>query len=418
MVNNGFTEQVKVDFDKVCERFNDYLVMSGLVGQYTIPEQEAERSGDECWRNMPYIAESHDGRDATANFSETVQLSVPGRIDIEKHTTWQLSATERRDGKQINLLRDAGEQKLASDINVSLLDTSALMGTVFIQRTGAATGYDDMAEAESVFNELGIGMYDRKAALSTRDYNSMASNLAERQTLNDMPTKAYKKSYVGEVANFETHKLDYGFRLDAAVGTPLIGAGNQRAVPMATQHQPDGSYAKHDSRFMTLAVTGAANLKRGDAFQIAGVNSVHHITKRDTGQPKTFRVAAVNSDTEIVISPPIYAVDHLTPTEPERRYQNVASTPAAGAAIVMLNTVTRAVNPLWCKEAVELLPGTYVVPSDGVASMTSTVEQGVQLTLTKWVDGFTLDEKYRLDVRWGTLMAQPEMAGAIMFGQT
>lgn len=416
---NEFTEQVKVDFDKVCERFNDHLVMSGLVGQYTIEEQEAERSGDECWRNMPYIATSYDGRDATPNFSDTVQLSVPGRIAIEKHTTWQLSATERRDGKQINLLRDAGEQKLASDINVSLLDTAAMMGTIFVGRTGAATGYDDMAEAESVFNELGIGMYDRKAALSTRDYNSMASNLAERQTLNTMPTAAYKKSYVGEVANFETHKLDYGFRVEAAVGTPLIGAADQRAVPRATEHQPDGSYAKHDSRFQTLQVTGAGNLKRGDAFTIAGVNSVHHITKRDTGQPKTFRVAAVNSPTEIIISPPIYAIDNpLGATEPELRYQNVSQTPAAGAAITMLNTQTASVNPIWCKDSVELLPGTYVVPSDGVASMTSTVEQGVQLTLTKWVDGFTLDEKYRLDVRWGTLMAQPEMAGIIMFGQT
>lgn len=413
---NGFTQQQKVDFDKVSENFNDALVMSGLVSQYTIAEQEAERSGDEVWRNMPYIAKSYDGRDATANFGETVQRSVPGRIDIAKHTTWQLSAKERRDGKQVNLLKDAGEQKLASDINVSLLDTACEMGTIFLARPNAPEGYDDVAEMEAMMNEVGIGNVDRNLALSTRDYNGMASNLAARQTLNKMPTAAYRKSYVGEVAGFETHKLDYGYRLAASTATPTIAAADQFYTPTATKQQPDGTYAKTDSRFQTITIAAGAGLKRGDAFTIPGVNSVHHITKRDTGELKTFRVSQVNSATEIVISPPI--ISGQGATLGEEIYQNVTDTPANGAAINILNTVTGSVNPFWCKDAIELIPGTYVVPSDGVAVMTSTVDQGVQLTMTKWIDGFTLDEKFRLDVSWGTLMAQPEMAGGSMFRQT
>lgn len=415
---NAFTEQQKVDFDKLSEKFNDHLVMSGLVSQYTIEEQEAERSGDEVWRNMPYIAISHDGIDATANFDDTTQLSVPGRIDKAKHTTWRLSAKDQRDGKQVNLLKDAGEQKLASDINVSLLDTACTMGTIIVNRIGAPTGYDDVAEAEAAVNELGLGYYDRNLALSTRDYNGMASNLAERQTINKMPTDAYRKSYVGDVAGFQTHKLDYGFRLDAAVGTPTIGAANQRHIPAATMMNAAGDYVKNDNRFQTIAVAAAATLKRGDMFTIAGVMALHHVTKRPTGQLKTFRVAQAISATSIVISPAIVSADGATPTLGERMYQNVDAAPAAGAAITMLNTVGGSVNPFWCKEAIELIPGTYVVPSDGVASMTATVDQGVQMTFTKWVDGNDLSEKFRLDVSWGTLMAQPEMAGAMMFRQT
>lgn len=410
-----FTQQQKVDFDKVCENFNDNLNMTALVSTYTIEEQEAERSGDEVWRNMPYIATSYDGRDATANFSDTIQRSVPGRISFAKHTTWQLSATERRDGKQVNLLKDAGEKKLASDINVSLLDTASLLGSIGVMHSTRATGYDDVAEIDSTMNELGIGQMDRCLALSSRDYNGMASNLAERQTMNDKPTMAYEKSYVGDVAGFETHKLDYADRLLGSTATPTIAAAGQFYTPTATRQGPDGQYTKVDSRFQDITIAAPGDLKAGDFFTIAGVNSVHHITKRDTGQPKTFRVAVVNGTT-VTITPTIISAEGGTLGE--RIYQNVTETPAAGAAITVINTVTAALNPFWCKDAIELIPGTYVVPSDGVASMTSTVDQGVQLTLTKWIDGFTLDEKFRMDVSWGTLMAQPEMCGAMMFGQT
>jgi hypothetical protein len=59
----------------------------------------------------------------------------------------------------------------------------------------------------------------------------------------------------------------------------------------------------------------------GDRFTIAGVNAVHHISKTDTGQLKTFTVTAIVSGAggtgTIQISPPIIAADSA-PTQPER----------------------------------------------------------------------------------------------------
>jgi hypothetical protein len=193
-------------------------------------------------------------------------------------------------------------------------------------------------------NRLGIPMFDRKA-LSTADYNAMASNLAGRQTLNGKSQTAYEKAFIGMVAGFDTYKLDYAYRLTAAAGTSVtVNGANQRYVPVATTLDAGGLvYVNKDNRYQTLAITvGGGTVKVGDAFTIAGVNEVHHITKADTGSLKTFRITAILTGAggtgNIQISPPIIAADS-SPTDPELQYKNVTAAPANGAAITFLNTV-------------------------------------------------------------------------------
>ena len=83
-------------------------------------------------------------------------------------------------------------------------------------------------------NEQGVQSFDRYMALSTRDYNGMASNLAGRQTLTGKPLTAYEKAYIGMVASFETYKLDYATRLTAAAGTTVtVNGANQYYTPKA-----------------------------------------------------------------------------------------------------------------------------------------------------------------------------------------
>jgi hypothetical protein len=85
-----------------------------------------------------------------------------------------------------------------------------------------------------------------------------------------------------------------------------------------------------------------STVKVGDAFTIAGVNSVHHISKQDTGQLKTFRITRIVTGAggtgTVEIEPPIISAGGGTRAEAE--YKNVSATPANGAAITFLNTVT------------------------------------------------------------------------------
>ncbi len=129
---------------------------------------------------MPYIATSYDGMDQTGNFKDKTQLSVPATIGYKKSSPWILDAQELRDQLQENRLGDAAKQKLASDINLAVSKVASLQGTLVVKRTGAATGFDDVALADAIMNEQGIPMNDRRIALATRDYNSMAGDLAKR----------------------------------------------------------------------------------------------------------------------------------------------------------------------------------------------------------------------------------------------
>jgi hypothetical protein len=420
---NSFSKEERVAFEDILAGFNDALVLSSLVSKYNTNGSEMERSSDTISRPMPYIAQSYDGSDATSNFGDNTQLSVPATIGYQKHSTALLTAKELRDQLQENRLGSSAAQKLASDINVATLTVASNQGTIVSKRTTAAGGYSDIAEADALMNEQGVMMDGRNFALSSRDYNGMAGDLAARQTMNEMPTEAYRRSYVGEVAGFQTFKMDYANRLTAAAGTTVtVNGANQYHTPAATSTAATGEVSNVDNRTQSLIVAvGGGTVKVGDAFTIAGVNAVHHITKQDTGQLKTFRVVGIVSGSggsgTITISPAI--VSNGGGTDAEAQYQNVTATPANGAAITFLNTADAAVNCFWHRDAIELLPASLAVPTDaGADIMRATTDQGVELVMQKQFDINTQKTKYRWDTLFGVALLQPEMAGIMLFSQT
>lgn len=423
-MSNSFSKEERVAFEDLLEGFHDQLVLSKNVAKFSTDQSMMERTSDVIWRPQPYIATSHDGMDQTANFQSNTQLSVPATIGFSKSVPWIMDAKELRDALQEGRLGEAAKQKLASDINVAIMNVASAQGTLVVARTAAASGFDDIAQCEAIMNEQGIPSYDRFVALSTRDYNGMANNLqvASRSFGNKKSDTAYEKAFVGEVASFDTYKLDYANRIAAAAGgagltiSTLVGAANFWA-PVATRTAATGERSNVDNRFQTVTISSTTGVVAGDAFTIAGVVAVHHITKGSTGQLKTFRVISVDSATTMTISPPI--ISNQGSTEAEEQYQNVIVTPSATAAIVFLNTVAANINPFWQRDALEILPGRYAVPSDaGTAVMRASTEQGIELVMQKWYDINTMKTKYRLDTLFGVVNKQPEMSGILLFSQT
>jgi len=420
---NEFVKEERVAFEDILEGFNDALVLSKNVSIYNSDSTTMERANNTIWRPQPYIAQTFDGTDQTANFARYTQLSVPATLGYQKSAPWIMSATELRDALQEGRLGDSAKKKLASDINAAVMQVAATQGTLVVKRSAAATGFDDVAQCEAVFNEQGIPSYDRYLALSTRDYNGMASNLASRQTMNGKPVTAYEKAYVGTVASFETYKLDYATRLAAAAGggsltMSTLDAAVNYFTPQATRVSATGERSNVDNRYQTITISSTTNVAAGDSFTVAGLNAVHHITKGDTGQLKTFRVISVDSSTTLTISPPMITAQGGT--DAELQYQNcVINTKASNSAIVFLNTVAASVNPFWQKDAIELLPGRYAVPTDaGAAVMRATTDQGIELVFQKQYDINNMQTKYRLDTFFGVVNKQPQMSGIMLFSQT
>lgn len=423
---NSFSKEERVAFELLLEGFQDQLVLSRNVGIYATDQVMMERTNDVIWRPQPYIAQSFDGLDQTSNFKEYTQLAVPATIGFSKSVPWTLTTKELRDALQEQRLGDSAKQKLASDINRAIVDVAALQGSLVVKRAAAATGFDDVAQIESVMNEQGVPSWDRYLALNTRDYNGMASNLqvASRTFDNKKSVDAYERAYVGQVASFDTFKLDYSRRIAAAAGGAgitmnTLDAGLNYYVPKATSTAATGEVSNVDNRFQTITVSTSANVVAGDCFTVAGLNAVHHITKQDTGQLKTFRVVSVPAGgTTLVITPPM--ITNQVASDASAEYQNcVINTKAANSAIVFLNTVTTNTNVFWQKDALEILPGRYAVPADaGTAVMRATTDQGIELVMQKFYDINTMKIKYRVDTLFGVVNKNPEMSGIILFSQT
>lgn len=419
---SDFVKQILVEWDKSVAKFDDMLEMSSALPKMNIPPVLAERSNDTAWVPMPYINPSYTGRDQTGNFAGNTQLAVPARQGYEYSSPWQMTSPEIRDAMQNGKLFDAAIQKLASDVERSCKDVASYQGTIVVKRSAAASGFDDVGIAQATMDELGILSNDRIYGFSPRDYISAASNLASRQTVNGITQNAYSNAVVNRIADGEIMRLGYSPRIAASTATTVsITSADQYYVPVATTTNANGDKVPVDNRYQTIGITvGGGILKRGDCFQITGVNAVHMITKQDTGQLKTFRVIsgpAGGGTGSYVISPAIISAQGGT--RAEMQYQNVTATPAAGAVVIIQNTVSANANPFFHKGAIQLLPGRVAVePNMGAQVRRATTESGIEVVLTAQIDINTLNVSFRADAKWGVTMMAPEQAGVMLFSQS
>jgi hypothetical protein len=421
---NGFLKEECVIFDNMLEGYDDALVASRAAVVTKFDQLQMERTGDIMWLPQPYIMTTYAGNDATSNFKDVTQLSVPAVINTQRHAPWVMTARELRDGQQETRLSKAAYQRLSADMNVDVMTVASLFGTLVNKRNVAATGFDDIQLADALFTEQGIPREDRKFLASPRDYNNMAADLAKVKTSSAAAAlTAYEKAIVPDIAGFDLYKMDYAYRLTAAAGvTVTLNGANQFYTPAAATLTAGRGSLNVDNRFQTITISVASGtVKVGDAFTIAGVNACHHITKQDTGQLKTFRITAIltgaGGSGTVQITPPI--ISNGGATNAEAMYQNVTATPANGAAITFLNTVTASVNPFWQGDAVQILPGRLApAPDSGLAVMRGATDQGFELVMTRQGGINDLSTKYRVDALWGTVAAQPEMMGITLFGQT
>lgn len=425
-MTNAFSKEERVMFEEVVEGFDDQLIIAREVERYSpLNALQMERTSDRVWRPTPYIPAVYNGFDQSANFGDVTQLSVPITVSNVKSANGKASPTDLRDPQQLTRYGQGAKLTLSSAINNSVFTAAANLGTLVSKRTVAASGYDDLAASGAIMTEQGVPMMNRKAFFSSRDYLSMAGTIAKPQT-SDSPLNrtAYERAYVKTVGNFDVFENDQIIRLNAATatGVTITNSSPLYYTPVSTTSDADGNTTNVDNRFQTISIAvTTSTVKVGDCFTIAGVNAVHHISKQDTGQLKTFRITKIVTGAggtgTVQISPPI--ISGTGGTKAELEYKNVAAAPSNGAQITFLNTVTANVNPFFVKSAIELIPGSFVVDDmDGWQTMRATTPLGVALSYTRQGNINDLSVKFRWDCRYGVAVVNPEMAGIQLFSQT
>jgi len=421
-----------VAFDNVLADFEDMLVVAQEVEKFDMPGGPAEqqRYSDKVWRPMPYIPAVYGGFDQTSNFGDITRLAVPVTVGIHKVTPIKIGPKDGRDEASITRYFTDAAQSLASAINLSVFTTAINNATLVSKRTVAATGYDDLAAMNAIFTEQGLPGTNRKAFYSARDYLSMAGTIAKPGTSSSPLTQtAYERAYVASIGGFDLFENDQAYILPAASATGVTITNTQPLyyTPVASTLDSDNNTTNIDNRkqVISIAVT-SGTVKVGDAFTFAansGVDSVHHISKQDTGQLKTFRITRIVTGAggtgTVEIEPPIISGGGGTRAEAE--YKNVTQAPANGTALVFLNTVAAPANLFFIPGAIELIPGSFAVNADdgwNVVAKGTTPKLGIPLSYTRQGAINDLSVKARLEVDYGVGAVNPEMIGMQLFNQS
>ncbi len=417
---NQFVETEIVLFEKTVEKFENSYVATGLARKVNFTAKDLARSGFTINRKMPVIMNSYSGIDQTSNFTSVAALSVPGSVDIKRSVPWEMTAEDLMDPTRVEDLSTGASQILAADVDLAILEEARDLSSMVLTKAGAATGFDDVVAARVMFNRLGVTGLPRKFMLSSDDYQNMAKNLAERQTVSGKVETAYERAFVGRIAQFDTYELETAVRLTATTAaTVSINGSNQYYVPTPNA---SGSRLLVDPRFQQVNMTvGSGALKRGDKFKMATVLEVNHINKVSTGLPKTFSVVDVTNggagDCVVTITPPIISAQGGT--RPELQYKNVTATPADNAVVTMMNIADAYANIAFQENAIEVYPANYILPEEGGwATREMTTDSGITIRFTKFTQGNDLSVRYRYDLFFGTNVINTEMSAVSLFSQT
>lgn len=414
----GFPKEVVVAFQELIQGFDSDNIVARQTTVRRTPGTQQFRSAFREWVPVPMISITFSGIDQTANLgNEVTELAVPHDTDIIENVPFTLDSFELNDPSELRKKFDSAKQALSAKVNRDVAAQVNLFGSQHIKKGSALDGYADIAAMEARLIEEDIPQTaDKTLVLNATDYSTMAGNLAERQNMTgSKPIGAWERSFLGEVAGFDTFRTSFTPNLQAAGGGgSLTVAGAQSFVPTSSTEDSLGNPTNVDNRTMTLVLSSTTGVLPADKFTIANLNAVSLINKEDTGALRTFTVISVDSGTDLTISPPI--ISKLGSTLPEKEYANVVDEAANLAAIVFLNTAAVKTNIFWVNEAVSLNAGSLAVDESnfgGLNVMRGRTDSGIELIIANSGNLGTLKAEWRLTAFYGVTVRNPMQCGSL-----
>lgn len=424
--NNAFSKEEIVFFEQVLEGFNPNNITARQVMKYQPPSTTLERAALTVHRPVPYISVNKDGLELVdADYAATTQLTVPSTLNANasapsdiKNVPFTMNAVQLNDAQQRDRKAASAVQALAALADKVVATEVANKGTIFIKDSAALTTYPQMVTAETQLTIRDVPlMAPRTLIMNPTDYNGVSGALANRASvLEKANLTAFERSKIPDIGTFETFKANF-------MPTNVFTAAASWNVDGAQFHVPlsvDGNGNNVDNRTMNLTVeAGSGTVKLGDAFTIAGVNSVGMIHKNDTTQLQTFRIISRTSATEWVISPAIVTnAASGGGSQAELEYANCSIAAPDDAAITFLNlTASKPSNIFFANEAVEIVHGslaTMDLDGGGVSTMTQATDSGIEILFAKSSEINDLGTQYRLTMWMAGNVLIPDMCGNII----
>lgn len=420
---NEFSKEEVVFFEQVLEGFDPNNITARQVSKFRPNSTTLERSALTISRPLPYIAIPRTGLELIdADFTDSTQLSVPSTLNETSdmiNVTFQMNAVDLNDVQQRDRKATSAVQGLSARVDKLVATEVAKKGTRFIKDASAITKYAQVAAAEAILTRHDVPiMSPRTIIMNIDDYNGVAGDLAQRDAPpTGVSLTAFERSKIPMIGTFDSFKSNFSPNIEATTASGWLVDTAQFYVPLATDPVTGNNV---DNRTMNLTVdTGSGTVVLGDAFTIAGVNSLSAIHKEDTGKLQTFRVISRTSATVWVISPAIITnAASGGQSQPELEYANCTAAAPNNAAITFLNTGSdKQSNIFFQNEAVEIMHGslaTTELNGAGVASMIESTDSGIEIVFAKASSINNLSTKYRLTMWMRANLLIPEMCGNLI----
>ncbi|WP_418512220.1 P22 phage major capsid protein family protein [Escherichia coli] len=417
---NQLAKDLEIMFENYVEGFEAACVVSRNAKKFRPGDTAMQRAGDVLYRPQHYHMNIEEGLDLSEKTpTALVQRLVPSVFKEPKNILYTLDAREMRDPEHKTEAGRAAGMRLAAQIDSDLISMVTQRATNVVAIPASENGsrglalWNGAADIDATMTAIGVPQgINRRSFWNPFNYKDLAGELGHRAYAQGATLTAYEKAQIPPVASFDSYKTDISGRLPAG-STETLTVSNQ---PEHKVEAKDSNGMPVDNRQGTITVS-AKGLQVGDAFTIAGVNSVHQITKDTTGQPQVFRVLAVDTaGTTVTISPKILPVGNTDVAS--RPYANVYAKPAESAAITILNKNAAPANLFWADGSVELMYGKLAFPTgQGPQVMTATTEQGATLIMSYSFDHIKGVTTARFTTLYGCSVLVPEYTGIVIAGQ-
>ena len=410
---NAFTKEIGSFWDQVLEGWDAANAVSNQVRMYKPEGMTMQRQNDTIYRPMDYQVDTVDGLDISgSSATDLIQRQVSGVLGSPKNVKFTLTAAQLRDPWHMKQAGAASGKRLAAKADSDIATMIALRAANVVTQSGVFD-WDLSATAKRILVQKGLpGGSELKQVLNPLDAQKVAKELGSRAFFQGKTEAAFVRNQVPDIAGVGTYEADI-MPVVAAKGTVTsitAGAALSHTVTAMTGDVPT------DNRQATLTLSGAnlANVKNGDCFTVSNsgtvINSVHNITKDNTGEPQTFRVISGGGTSSVVIYPAPVA---------SGPYQNVTAGIASGATLTFINNTAKAASVMWEMDSVEMLVGEYDFPTGmGPSVMKSTTSNGLPLVMSYSFDHMTGVVTGRIHTIYTPLILQPEKCALMLASQS
>jgi hypothetical protein len=412
---------VEVLFENTVETFETQDMLLPLV-DFNEPESgNMQKAGDVIWRPIQQHAPIISGWDLTGLETTIIEETVPSILGTPKNDWVQVRADDMRTETFWRKRGIQSGRRQASELNQTIALAIATQGSKFY-RSNVTSGYDFVAEAQTLLNETQQKDNGRAFVLNDRTNLKYSKDLAARQTLQGRPESVWSSGQVGQnIAGFDVYTGSFLPSLVGGADPATTVTGNQSFKPEGgTVNTTTGVVTNIDYRIATIPVAASASYNIGDKVTIANggttVKAIGLDDKTSTGVAMTFTVVAKPSGTSISVYPKPIAADDPALTSLEKAYANIDTRILNAATVNRVNIDASAkTNLFFDKNAIEVLGGDVPANmfSEFKAAKVVSARMKNGLTMYMLYDGdiAKMTFRYRLFTWYGVTVLNPQNCG-------